>query len=184
MGVRTGKGDDGFSDLVFRKQMEKDSPDMCAIGDLDELNSYLGLIKVKIRGRKKKEMIERIQRAVYIIASEIAISSEKKKKAGHLLDVKETDWIKSVVYELESKMKIERRFYLPGNSEISAIMDIARAVTRRAERSVVRLFHGEAHKNWHILTYLNCVSDVLFVMAREKKRKLKSRLKPAKRRKK
>ncbi len=170
MAVRTGKGDAGFTDLFFGKRISKDSPAMRAIGDLDELNSHLGLVRVKIKGRQNGETVEKIQRAVYTIASELAIAPEKKRKHGHLLGSKDTDWIKGTAYELERRTGPGSRFYMPGGSEVSAVIEIARTVTRRAERSVVKLLRREKEKNPHVLTYLNCLSDVLFLLARMKTR--------------
>ena len=170
MGVRSGRGDKGFTDLSFHKRISKDSADIRTMGDLDELNSYLGLVKSRIRSRKRKAVLEKIQHAVYIIISEIVIGSEKNKKLGTLLKKEDADWIKSVLYELERKVKIESHFYLPGGGELSATLDITRTVARRAERSVVGLFRKGKIRNAHILSYLNCISDVLFIMAREKPR--------------
>jgi ATP:cob(I)alamin adenosyltransferase len=176
MSIRSGKGDKGFTDLLFKSRIGKDSPAMRAIGDLDELNSYLGLVKSKIKSRKEKEILERIQRTIYVIASEIAIRPEEKKKHGPLLKKEDADWAQSFVYELEGKVKIEEYFYIPGENELSACLDITRAIARRAERSVVGLFRKEKLKNESILTYLNCISDILFILARksvQKKKQLK-----------
>jgi cob(I)alamin adenosyltransferase len=170
MEIRSGKGDEGFTDLHFRKHVGKDSLDIRAIGDLDELNSFLGLIKSKTRSRKDKAVLERIQLAIFVIASEVSIGAEKKKKHGILLKKEDTDWIKGVVYQLEQGTKIDNCFYLPGDSEISAFFDVARSVARRAERSVVELFHKDKVSDEYILSYLNCISDILFIMARKKAR--------------
>lgn len=167
MGVRSGKGDKGYTDLSFHNRISKDSDEICAIGGLDELNSYLGLIKCKIRTKKYKEIIEKIQRAIYVISSELTIGQEKKKKMGLILRKEDVDWIDSVEYQLERTVKIEQCFYLPGGTELSAIIDVARSVARRAERAVVALSHKEEFENAHILPYLNCVSDILFIMARK-----------------
>ncbi|MGD2279272.1 MAG: cob(I)yrinic acid a,c-diamide adenosyltransferase [Candidatus Omnitrophota bacterium] len=167
MSVRSGKGDKGFTDLISKQHVSKDSASIRAIGNLDELNCHIGLIKTKIRRRKEKEILERIQRAIYIIASEIAIGAEEKRKHGPILRQEDADWVKSVVYELEEKVKIKNYFYTPGESELSAIIDIARTVARRAERSVVGLFKKEKFRDENILSYLNCISDILFIMARE-----------------
>lgn len=168
MEIRSGKGDEGFTDLHFRKHIGKDSLDIQAIGDLDELNSFLGLIKSKTRSRRDRAVLERIQLSIFIIASEISIGAEKKKKHGILLKKEDTDWIKGVVYQLEKETNIDNCFYLPGDSEISAFFDVARSVARRAERSVVELFHNDKVRDEYILSYLNCISDILFIMARKK----------------
>jgi cob(I)alamin adenosyltransferase len=170
MSVRSGRGDKGYTDLAFKDRIRKDSPDIRAIGDLDELISYLGLVKVKIRSRKYKEILERIQNILSTAATEIAIGKQKKQYLGDLLEKKEADWIEKVIYELESKVHIESCFYVPGKSEVSALSDIARAVARRAERSVVALFLKDKIKNNNMLLFLNCVSDILFIIARQQER--------------
>ncbi len=167
MAIRSGSGDKGFTDLYFRKRVSKDSWDICAIGDLDELNSYLGLIKCRTRARKHKEILEKMQHAISRICSEIAVGGEKKKTMGYLLKKEDAEWVKSVISELEHRVRFESCFYLPGENELSAFYDIARAVARRAERSVVGLCHKEKVKNEDMLSYLNCISDILFIMGRE-----------------
>jgi len=171
MGVRTGRGDKGFTDLSFRKDISKDSVEIRAIGDLDELVSLLGLIRTRTSLRKDKSVIERIQHTIYMIVSEIAVGVEKKEHLGELLREEESEWIKSLVYTLEEKVRPRSCFHLPGDNELSALFDVARTVARRAERSVVGLFQKDKITNENILAYLNCVSDVLFIMARDKAQK-------------
>ncbi|MFC1548626.1 cob(I)yrinic acid a,c-diamide adenosyltransferase [Candidatus Omnitrophota bacterium] len=170
MEVRSGKGDMGLTDLHFRKRISKDSPDIRAIGDLDELNSFLGLIKSKTRSRKDRDILEKMQLDIFIIASEISIGAEKKKKHGILLKKEDTDWIKSIEYQFEKETKIDNCFYLPGDTELSAYFDVARSVARRAERSVVELFRVDKVRDDYILSYLNCISDILFIMSRKRAR--------------
>ena len=184
MGIRSGKGDAGFTDLLFNRRISKDSADILAIGDLDELNSYLGLIKNKSRSRKDRAILEKIQHGICVIASEIAVGTERKKKLGPLLQENDTDWIKLEICNLENGFHLERCFSLPGGSELSSFLDIARAVARRAERSVVSLLNREKVKNKNALSYLNCVSDILFIMAREKETCQKKRTRSRKTRKK
>jgi len=177
MGIRTGMGDSGFAELLFQRRISKDSPEMHAMGDLDELNSFLGLVKAKLRTRKKKDVIERVQRAIYTIASEIALGHEKTEQHGLLLGDKDTDWLEGLIYELERKTDIKSYFYLPGDNEISALTDIARSVARRAERSVVILCRKKKLDNRNILSYLNGISDLLYIMARKRSRRKKGRVK-------
>ena len=131
-----------------------------------------------------RDIIERIQRAVHIIASEIAIGSEKKKKGGPLLTQKDTDWAESVIYELATDKNLEDCFSLPGGTdELTAFFDIARAVARRAERNVVALLQKKKDKNPFILAYLNCISDILFLIPKKKaKTKVRKTKRPKKKR--
>ena len=180
MAIRSGRGDKGYTDLAFNKRVSKDSYDIRVLGDLDEMNGYLGLVKCKTRTKKYRDILERMQHAIFQISTEIAVGHEKKTKLGPILKKTDADWIKKVIVELETKIELEHCFKLPGSTELSAITDVARAVARRAERSVVRLFQKDKIKDYTVITYLNCVSDVLFMMAREKSRSRSGRRKPRK----
>jgi len=167
MTIRSGKGDYGFTDLFYRKGISKDRPEILAIGDMDELNAYLGLARAKIRRRADKETIERMQRMISVVSSEIALGPERKEKNGGILDTKDVEWVESVICELEGRKKPDKCFYMPGETELSAILSIARTIARRAERSVVGLLCDNRKSNRNILCYLNCISDVLFLLARK-----------------
>jgi len=169
MSVRSGGGDKGFTDHAG-----KDRADICAMGDLDELVSYLGLVKSKIRSRRDKGSLEKIQHALMAIATEIAVGVEKKKKFGLIFEKKYTDRLQVEIYELERKCKVRKHFALPGKNELSAFLHITRTVARRAERSVVDLFRKDKMKNENVLSFLNCISDVLFLMARRYAQKTKT----------
>jgi len=176
MSIRSGKGDKGFTNIYFHKRISKNSVDIAAIGDLDELNAYLGLAKARIKSKKDKAILEKVQQTIALIMSEIVIGGEKRKKMGLLINKDKTDWIKQLIGRFERETKVESCFYIPGDNELSAFLDVTRAVARRAERSMVGLFREERIENQNILTYLNCVSDLLFIMARRAgKRKRKRR---------
>lgn len=153
---------------------DKDAGRAHVIGNLDEVVSYLGLVKSKTRASKDKKVIEKIQRDIITIAAEIAVPEEKKKKFGLIFRKEKVDWIQALSYKLQQKMKIQKYVYLPGKSEISAFLDITGTIARRSERSVKVFFTKCKIKNEHILSYLDGVSSVLFLMARPrsvKKRK-------------
>ena len=127
------------------------------------------------RDKEFENFFKEHQNTLFRISSEIVVGAEKRKKMGSLLTKDDAEWIKTVVYQLDQKVRPESCFHVPGSSEISSLLNVARAVSRRAERSVVALFAKDKLKNDHLLVYLNCVSDVLFLMAGEnvvkKKRK-------------
>lgn len=174
MGVRTGKGDNGTTDLSFRKRISKDSIEIEALGDLDELNSFIGLARSKTRSRKEKALLENIQNTLFRISSEMVVGSKKRKKMGELLKQDDVEWIKTIVFQLSQKVRLDSCFYIPGDNELSALLDVARAVARRAERRVVSLFNKGKLVNDHLLVYLNCLSDAFFLLAREKMSKEKT----------
>ncbi len=174
MGVRSGNGDKGITDLYFSKRVSKCSIEVQALGDLDELNSFIGLARSKTRSRKEKALLENIQNTLFRISSEIAVGSEKRKKMGTLLKKDDAEWIKTIVCQLDQKVRPESCFYTPGEGELSAILHVARAVARRAERSVVTLFAEDKIKNEYLLVYMNCISDLFFLMARKNRTKKKA----------
>ncbi len=174
MGIRTGKGDKGRTALSLRKRISKDSIEIEALGDLDELNTFIGLARSKTRSRKEKALLENIQNTLFRISSEIVVGSEKRKKMGELLKQDDVEWIKIIVSKLSQKVSLDSCFYVPGDNELSALLDVARAVARRAERRVVALFDKGKLTNDYLLVYLNCLSDVFFLLAREKMSKGKT----------
>ena len=166
MGIRTARGDKGLTYMLSGERYSKDSEEIRAIGELDELNCYLGLIKAKVKTRRDKEMLETLQRGICIAASEISIGAEDKKRYGLLFKRSLADVAQRILFDLEGRVRIGRNFYMPGENELSAFLDVSRAVARRAERGVAGLFRKCKYGNEHILSYLNCLSDILFLMAR------------------
>ncbi len=177
MSIRSGKGDKGYTDLYFNRRVNKDSDEINAIGDLDEINSMLGLFKARTRSRAEKAYIEKMQHTITTIASEIAVSGEKKRKLGQIFRKEDADWIENEIRQYEKNVAVKSCFCFPGENVDSAFLDLARAVVRRAERNVIRVSRKEKMKNPYILSYLNCLSDLLYLMARDKaKKKLSRRL--------
>lgn len=177
MGIRSAKGDGGMTGLLSSLRVSKDSDEVHAIGDLDELNSYLGLVKAISRSKKQKNRIETLQRGICVAASEISISSEDKQKHGLLFKKSLADAAQTMLFDVEDKVCLGHEFYIPGDNEVSAHFDVARTIARRAERSVIAYFDKAKYVNENILMYLNCLSDILFVMARTAG---KRRIKPSK----
>ncbi len=166
MAIRTGKGDNGLTGVSGRSRTSKDSAIIHVLGDLDELSSFLGLVRCKVKSASDKKILKRLQLSVFGISSEIALG--KKNKRDPLLGEEDVNWINSVINKKDKKLKLESGFYLSGENELSAYLDLARAIARRAERYAVAFFCDVKIKNRVSLTYLNCISDLLFLMARDK----------------
>ena len=175
MNIRSGRGDRGYTELLSEERVSKDSDAIQAIGDLDELNAYIGLVKCRTKIKKFKEILENIQKTLGVIASEIAVGAPKRKKLGLLVKKEHADWMENIVNELENTTLVECHFSLPGEDELSALFDITRAVARRTERSIVGLFRRGKIENDYILSYLNCLSDILFIVPRAIARKRKKK---------
>ncbi len=156
MSVTTKTGDNGESGLKNGQRLKKSEPVFDALGDLDELNSVLGWCKVGMKNEDEKKLTEAIQEKLYQI---MAIIGGEKNGGVFENDVL---FLEEKIKSYETKIGTLKKFVTPGKNEISARLHIARAVCRRAERSVVRLAKGDFST---ILKYLNRLSDLLFVMA-------------------
>jgi len=147
-------GDNGKSALIKGKRISKNSLVFDLLGDLDELNCWLGLAKNYLKN-KNKNIIEKIQKDIFVISGQIAYAPKKSLKIEiGKLDKNLEEYIK--------KVGLLKSFIVPGKKEKSAIIDIARTICRRVERKVV----GCSKINKEILIYLNHLSKFLFYFAR------------------
>jgi cob(I)alamin adenosyltransferase len=147
-------GDNGESVLIKGKRISKNSLVFDLLGDLDELNCWLGLAKNYLKGRERI-LIEEVQKDIFVISGQIACAPKKSLK----------DNLKNLDKNLELYMKkigILKHFIIPGKNEKIAIFDITRTVCRRAERKAVGC--GKISKE--VLMYLNHLSKFLFYFTR------------------
>jgi cob(I)alamin adenosyltransferase len=147
-------GDNGKSVLIKGKRISKNSLVFDLLGDLDELNCWLGLAKNYLKN-KDRNIIEEIQKDIFVISGQIACAPKKSLK----------NIIEKLDKNLEWSMKkvgILKHFIIPGENEKIAILDITRTICRRAERKAV----GCGKINKEVLMYLNHLSKFLFYFAR------------------
>ncbi len=161
----TKKGDKGTTELYCRKKVLKDDVRCEACGTLDELCSFLGLLKVYIKEKNMKSFIEHIQKDLFIIGTEIVTTPKKVKLLKKRIGKTHVVFFERRIKDLEKKIILPSKFILPGKNKISVFFHITRAVTRRLERRVVALKKKKLLKNNFILTYLNRLSDILYILA-------------------
>ncbi len=156
MSIYTKTGDDGTTSLYGGKRLLKSNLQVEAYGSIDELTSFIGLVKDKIKDKNDKLFLISLQKDLYQIMGFLS---------GAKLDLKFLEkkvlTFENKIDELEKKLSKLNRFILPGGTEISSWFQILRVICRRAERNVVRF-----NNNIIIVKYLNRLSDLLFVMAR------------------
>lgn len=161
--VYTRTGDKGTTGLVDGSRVSKADLRVDAYGDVDELNSLIGLVRVKLLDEELDEVMEVIQNNLFTLGADLAspmtISVPRIEQAS--IDKLE-NWADLYLEQLPPL----KEFILPGGSEAGALMHLARTVSRRAERRVVGLSERE-ELNPLTITYLNRLSDLLFVLARE-----------------
>ncbi|MFL6216784.1 MAG: cob(I)yrinic acid a,c-diamide adenosyltransferase [Blastocatellia bacterium] len=160
--VTTRTGDSGQTSLVGGARVSKASPRVDAYGDVDELNSLLGLVRARLTDSQIDGALSLIQNDLFTLGADLASPAEIEvprinESFVESLDALSNDFLK----ELEPL----REFILPGGSEAGATLHVARTVARRAERRVVALAEHE-DVNAATIIYLNRLSDLLFILAR------------------
>ena len=167
--IVTKKGDKGMTDLYCAGRVLKDDIRCEACGTVDELCSFLGLAKSMIIQKKAKVVIDKIQKDLFILGSEIAVNPDKTSMLKERIDASYVKDIENVIYQIEKKTVMQHRFIVPGKNKSSAILDICRTVARRLERRIVTLKDKHLLRNKYILKYINRISDLLYLLARLQK---------------
>lgn len=161
--IYTRTGDGGSAGLVDGSRVSKACPRMAAIGDVDEANSIIGVAISALGG---SEPLRRIQNDLFDLGADIAtpMGGEYDATALRIVEAQVTR-LEEEIDAANADLEPLTSFILPGGSAGVAQLYFARAVARRAERSLVALMAGET-VNPHALAYLNRLSDYLFVTAR------------------
>jgi cob(I)alamin adenosyltransferase len=165
MKVYTKKGDEGKTGLIGGTRVPKFDLRIDAYGTVDELNSYMGLLRdTSIEDRYKEEIIF-IQDRLFTLGSWLASDPEKSKMT--LPEIRQTDIekLESSIDFMDEALEPMKFFVLPGGHQNVSFCHIARCVCRRAERLVVEL-NENSPQNPIILAFLNRLSDYLFVYGR------------------
>jgi cob(I)alamin adenosyltransferase len=171
MPISTKKGDKGFTSLLGGRRVPKFHLRPEAYGTVDELNSFLGMARAVSKDRMVRETLLTVQNHLYLIGSELALSGTDRRLLKREIGQKEVDWLTRLSTEVEASLMPEPEFIIYGETFISSILDVARAVSRRAERRVAEMKAKRMLSNPRILEYLNRLSDVLYLLARYEERK-------------
>lgn len=178
MSISTRKGDDGTTDLLFGKRVAKNHPRVEALGEVDELNAALGLLRVHALTAEVGEVVAQVQLWLIGLMGELATPPGGEEKYGRTHTQQVTPdqlsyldgWVEQLEREGQFKFK---GWVLPGGqgSVGGAYADFARTVCRRAERSVYALTGTEEDlPNSVPVKFLNRLSDVLWLLARWEER--------------
>ncbi len=165
MKIYTKKGDKGTTTLIGGTRVPKNHLKIEAYGTVDELNSWLGVIKDASNQMFYKTFIEDIQNQLFNIGSLLAEDKENSKMQLPEVNEQFIEVIEKNIDHLDSILPPLKNFVLPGGHIINSYTHVARCVCRRAERNVVALSQYE-EVNPIILQFLNRLSDWLFVYAR------------------
>ncbi|MFN5418104.1 MAG: cob(I)yrinic acid a,c-diamide adenosyltransferase [Flavobacteriia bacterium] len=166
MKIYTKKGDTGTTQLIGGTRIPKHSLRIESYGTVDELNSYIGLIRdQEINPEYKSQLIE-IQDRLFTIGSSLAADPEKSTMKLPEINEADVDFLEKIMDEMDALLPPMTSFVLPGGHTTVSYCHLARCVCRRAERIVSHLNDLEKI-NPIVLKYLNRLSDYLFVLSRK-----------------
>lgn len=166
MKIYTRTGDKGTTGIHGGERVEKDAIRIEANGTLDELNAEIGVVRALLpTDHVWQEWLRWIQRELMSVMSHVATPSTLREKNPNPLAEGLAAFCESHIDELSAQMEDNGYFILPGGTLVSAHLQLARTITRRAERRVWTL-NREDPVSEEILTFMNRLSDLFFVMAR------------------
>jgi len=163
--VTTRGGDSGDTSLFGKERVRKHDRRIDALGDLDEAQSALGVARAQASGAIAEVILE-LQRGLYLVMSEVATPASGLASLPRRIDALAVAAIDERAAALRATARIDGRFVIPGEDPLSAALDLARTVVRRAERRVVLLADAGMLDGSQLIPWLNRLSDIVFVLAR------------------
>ncbi len=173
MKIYTKTGDKGTTALIGGTRVPKHHQRIEAYGTVDELNSFLGLLRDKIQSEEIKTDLIKIQNELFNLGAFLALDPDKKKLANGKnrldidpIDEKSIEFLENKIDMMNEKLPPMTNFVLPGGDERISICHICRTIARRAERKTTLINETQA-VNPLLIKYLNRLSDYLFILARK-----------------
>jgi cob(I)alamin adenosyltransferase len=162
----TGKGDDGTTGLLYGGRAPKASPRLEAVGTVDEAQASIGLARAEAPGGSELDVIlTALERDLWVLMAELATDDSNRSKlipGGSLVTREMVDALEAVLDDIGGRFELPREFVVPGQDRGSALLDLARTVIRRAERSAAAVAADDSF----VIPYLNRLSSLLWTLAR------------------
>jgi len=167
MSIVTKTGDEGETSLMYGRRLPKNNPRSESYGAVDELSAALGIARANCDDKFVTEQILAVQKELINVMGELSTLPEDRQRYAkdgfQIVDAKMADRIGAVIVDLEKdKSLYPKDWVIPGGNAVSAALDLARTICRRAERQVAAL----NDPNPEILRYLNRLSDFCWILAR------------------
>ena len=173
MKIYTKTGDQGTTSLFGGKRVLKSDLRIDTYGTIDELNSFIGLLRDQDVNKNRKDTLIEIQDRLFTIGSLLATEPGNTKVKTPALSEEDVQYLERQIDAMENDLPPMKNFVLPGGNQSVSFCHVARTVCRRAERLVIAL--NEVDKvDELVIKYLNRLSDYLFVLARKMTQELKA----------
>jgi cob(I)alamin adenosyltransferase len=179
--VATGRGDDGTTGLLFGgDRIFKDDPRTEAYGAIDEAVAALGMARAELALKSQygtlprtlallPDLILRFQRELFVAGSELATApgtADRQKLGQTRVSAEMVAALDDILAETEAAITLPREFVVPGETRLSAALELARTIVRRAERRAVTVRRADPVENDQLVPYLNRLADLLWIVAR------------------
>ena len=175
MKLYTRSGDDGTTGLLFGGRASKAGPRTEAYGAIDTAISAMGMARAMSSDERVKDILLRCQHDMFTAATEVAVDPEHYDLLIEKFSPVTGDMVERLerwIDDLTEEVDLPPKFIVPGASAASGAIDLARTLTRDAERRIVALAEVETPRNDNVLRYVNRLSDLLFILARYEDRNL------------
>ena len=160
------KGDGGETSLLGGQRVPKFDPRPDTYGVLDEASSALGVVRAMTKDQRIKDIILSVQKDLLTMGAELSSLSEDIPKLSIRIGAGDVQRIEDLIDDLQKNVKLKNEFIYPGETVLSAQIDVGRTIIRRGERNAARLKNEGLVNNPNIHQYLNRLADMLFVLAR------------------
>ena len=165
MKIYTRTGDEGLTSLLGGSRVPKYHLRIEAYGTIDELNSYIGLLRDQQHPEELDALFIKLQDRLFTIGAELATEPGNQKVKIPRISSEDTEWLENEIDQMEEQLPPMKNFVLPGGHQAVSVCHIARCVCRRSERLVLHL-SAESEVRTEITVFLNRLSDYLFVLSR------------------
>ena len=166
MKIYTKTGDKGLTSLIGGTRVPKYDLRIESYGTVDELNSYIGMIRDQDIEATQKDLLKEIQDRLFTIGAALASDPEKSKMKIPDLHLSDIEFLEKQIDQMNEVLPELKHFILPGGNQAASFCHISRCVCRRAERIAVHLAE-QSFVYEKVIIYLNRLSDFLFVLARK-----------------
>ncbi|MEO1022613.1 MAG: cob(I)yrinic acid a,c-diamide adenosyltransferase [Bacteroidota bacterium] len=164
MKIYTKKGDTGQTSLFGGERVSKQSKRIDAYGTVDELNSILGMVRASNPSESTDTLLNSLQHQLFVLGADLATPISREVRIDRISDT-DVQFLEQKIDEMEEGLAPLKNFILPSGTLAGSTLHFARTVCRRAERVCVEASDTE-HLSATTITYLNRLSDLLFVLAR------------------
>lgn len=166
MKIYTKTGDQGLTSLIGGTRVPKSDLRIDCYGTVDELNSYIGLLRDQPVNNSRRDLLKEIQDRLFTIGASLASDPDKSKMRLPDLHTEDVTLLEQEMDRMNATLPELREFILPGGHSAVSFAHVARCVCRRAERLVIGL-QQESFVAELVIIYLNRLSDYLFVLSRQ-----------------